>query len=83
MNLIYDRDVMSQKFGMSIAETAQLVGCSRSAAVYFYENRINGGETRYKCQCIQRPRVDKGKGYWRLLRMEKQNHYQAVAQLAM
>ncbi|GBN45983.1 hypothetical protein AVEN_103359-1 [Araneus ventricosus] len=48
---------MARRLGMSITETARLVGCSRSAFVTIYAKWINDGDTSSRRQGVGRPRV--------------------------
>ncbi|GBM24448.1 hypothetical protein AVEN_41096-1 [Araneus ventricosus] len=81
--------VMVRRLGTSIAETARLVGCSRSAVVSIHAKWINGGDTSSRRQgghlllvsLFGRLRVIKEKGRRRLSRLVKQNRRQTVAQL--
>ncbi|GBN50390.1 hypothetical protein AVEN_185885-1 [Araneus ventricosus] len=73
--------VMARRHGTSITETAQLVGCSRSAVVGIHAKCINDGDTSSRRQGVGRSRVIKGKGCRRLSRLVKQNRRQTVAQL--
>ncbi|GBN42356.1 hypothetical protein AVEN_32018-1 [Araneus ventricosus] len=68
--------VMARKLGTSIAETARLVGCSRSAVVSIHAKWINDGDTRSRREGVGRPRVNKEKGRRRLSRLVKQNRRQ-------
>ncbi|GBN17343.1 hypothetical protein AVEN_141503-1 [Araneus ventricosus] len=73
--------VMARRVGTSITETARLVGCSQSAVVSIYAQRINDGDTSSRRQGVGRPRIIKTKGRRRLSRLVKQNRRQTVAQL--
>ncbi|GBN73912.1 hypothetical protein AVEN_193858-1 [Araneus ventricosus] len=73
--------VMARRLGMSIAESARLVVCSRSAIVSIHAKWINDGYTSSIRHGVGRPRVIKEKGRRRLSRWVKQNRHQTVAQL--
>ncbi|GBM76976.1 hypothetical protein AVEN_161458-1 [Araneus ventricosus] len=77
------RIVMARRIGTSITETAQLVGCSRSAVVSIHTKWINDGDTssRRQGEGVGHPCVIKEKGRRRQSRLVKQNLCQTVAQL--
>ncbi|GBN90008.1 Transposable element Tc1 transposase [Araneus ventricosus] len=72
---------MARRLGTSVNETAQLVGCSRSAVVSIHAKWINDGDTSSRRQGVGHPRVIKEKGRRRLSSLVKQNRRQTVAQL--
>ncbi|GBM10427.1 hypothetical protein AVEN_60428-1 [Araneus ventricosus] len=73
--------VMAQRLGTSITETAQLVGCSRSAVLSIHAKWINDGYTSSRRQGVLCPCIIKEKGHQRLSRLLKQNRRLTVAQL--
>ncbi|GFW30062.1 transposable element Tcb2 transposase [Trichonephila clavipes] len=72
---------MARRLGLSISETARLVGCSRSTVVSTYAKWMNDSESSSIRHGVGRPHAINEKGRRRLSRTVKQTWSQIVAQL--
>ncbi|GFT94862.1 transposable element Tcb1 transposase [Trichonephila clavipes] len=71
--------VMARRLGISISETARLVGNSRSTIVSTYAEWMTDSETSRRRLGVGRPHAIKEKGRQRLSRIVKQNRSKTVA----
>lgn len=74
--------VMARRLGQSISETAQLVGCSRSAVVSTSQRWCSEGEPVNRRLGHGRPRLIDARGERRLARVVKTHSKATVAQVA-